>query len=162
MKKILALTLTVALIGGLFTSAVAHQGRGGRRGGGYGQGRCWQDDVDRERGPSGEPGEWRGRGYGRGECGSLGNCGERRDCDGPGDCIGRRNIRGVEGGVESAEEASAAVARRLERRGNPNLKVGKVSEAGRDFEVEIVTQDGSLANKVFVEKNTGRIIPAYR
>ena len=50
----------------------------------------------------------------------------------------------------------------LERRNNPNLQVGKVTEAGRDFEVEIVTKDGSLANKLFVEKRTGRIIPAYR
>ena len=43
-----------------------------------------------------------------------------------------------------------------------NLKVGKVTEAGRDFMVEIVTQDGSLANKVYVEKRTGRVVPAYR
>jgi hypothetical protein len=42
------------------------------------------------------------------------------------------------------------------------LKVGKVTETGRDFEVEIVTQDGSLANKLYVEKNSGRIVPAYK
>lgn len=142
MKKILAFTLTVALIGGLFTYASAYQGRGG-----FGQGRCWQDDGDRDRGASGE---WRGRGYGRG------------NCDGPGNCYGKGDVEGVEGDVDSAEGASAVVAKRLERRGNPNLKVGKVSETGRDFEVEIVTQDGSLANKVFVEKRTGRIFPAYR
>jgi hypothetical protein len=150
MKKILVLTLTVALIGGLFTYAAANQGRGGRWGGSYGQGRCWQDDGDRDKGAYGEPGERRGRGYGRG------------DCEGSGNCSGRRGIEGVEGDVDNAEKASAVVARRLERRGNPNLKVGKVSETGRDFEVEIVTQDGSLANKVFVEKRTGRVFPAYR
>ena len=48
------------------------------------------------------------------------------------------------------------------RTGNPNLKIGKVTEAGRDYEIEIVTQDGSLANKVFVEKSSGRVISAYR
>ena len=146
MKKILALTLTVALIGGLFTSAVAHQGRGGR-GGGYGEGRCWQNDGDRSWGSYGERDR---RGHGRGSC------------DGPGNCYGRQEIEGAGGEIESAEEASKAVAERLARRGNPNLKVGTVAEAGRDFEVEIVTQDGSLANKVYVEKRTGRIFPAYR
>ena len=63
--------------------------------------------------------------------------------------------------MDKAETAAEIVAGRLEDTGNPNLKVGKVTEAGRDFEVEIVTKDGSLANKVFVEKATGRIIPAF-
>ena len=88
--------------------------------------------------------------------------GEGGDCDGPGACRedGERGRRF--GKVESAEAATEIVTSLLERRGNPNLKVGKVTEAGRDYEVEIVTQDGSLANKVFVEKKTGRMIPAYR
>jgi hypothetical protein len=78
---------------------------------------------------------------------------------GPGNC---RNLRESFGEVEDAEAAAAIVGELLEQRQNPYLQVGKVTETGRDFEVEIVTKDGSLANKLFVEKRTGRIIPAYR
>jgi hypothetical protein len=63
--------------------------------------------------------------------------------------------------LDTPEAAAEIVANRLESGGNPNLKVGKVTEVGRDFEVEIVTKDGSLANKVLVEKSTGRILSAY-
>lgn len=155
MKRILAITLTVALVGGLFTYAAAH-GRGGRWGGGNGQGQCWQDSDEngKDRGPDGEYGERRGRGFGRGDCDGP--------CRGDGPRSSRRDIEGVEGEIDSAEEASAVVGWFLEKRRNPNLKIGKVTEAGRDYEVEIVTQDGSLANKLYVEKNSGRIIPAYK
>jgi hypothetical protein len=155
MKRILAITLTVALVGGLFTYAAAH-GRGGRWGGGNGQGQCWQDSDEngRGKGSAGEYGERRGRGYGRGDCDGP--------CRGDGPRFSRRDIEGVEGEIDNAEEATAVVGWFLEKRRNPNLKVGKVTETGRDYEVEIVTQDGSLANKLYVEKNSGRIFPAYK
>jgi len=138
MKKALAVTLTAVLVGGLFTYAAAHQGQGR----GSGPGSCWEDGGNRRcDGDLRERGDRGGRGFGPGNC---------------------RNFQDSSGEVEDAEAATAIVESMLERRSNPNLQVGKVTEAGRDFEVEIVTRDGSLANKLFVEKRTGRIVPAYR
>jgi hypothetical protein len=146
MKKIMAAAMAMALVGGLYTYAAAGPGRGG----GYGQGRCWQDGGEQGWNRSDDAGEWRGRGQGRGDCG------------GPGYRTRGKGIEGVEGEIGSGEEASAVVNGLLERRGNPYLKVGTVTESGRDYEVEIVTREGSLANKVYVEKQTGRIIPAFK
>ena len=102
----------------------------------YGRGRhMYNKDFDNR--------DNRGRGYGPGYC--------RNNSD---------NARAF-GEVDKAEAAAEIVADRLEAAGNPNLKVGKVTEVGRDFEVEIVTKDGGLANKVLVEKSTGRILSAY-
>ena len=144
MKKAMAATLTAVLVGGLFTYAAAHQGEGRGKGWarGGGPGACWdtRGASCRETEPR-ELGEWRGRGFGPGNC---------------------RSPRDSFGEVENPEAAAAIVQELLEGRRNPNLQVGKVTETGRDFEVEIVTKDGSLANKLFVEKRSGRIIPAYR
>ena len=143
MKKALAVTLTAVLVGGLFSYAAAHQSQGRGWGRGHGPGSCPEDgrgsclDSD-ARGK----GDFRGQGFGPGNCRNT-----------TGDSFGQ---------VEDAEAATALVESLLARRQNPNLQVGKVTEAGRDFEVEIVTKDGSLANKLFVEKRSGRIIPAYR
>jgi len=142
MKKVLAVMMAFAFVAGIYSFASAHQGQGRGWGKGNGPGSCWED-----RGSRGPEGEFGGQGRRGG-----------RDC-GPGNC---RNFQDEAGEVESAEAAAVIVGSMLERRGNPNLKVGAVAEAGRDFEVEIVTKDGSLANKLFVEKRTGRIIPAYR
>jgi hypothetical protein len=142
MKKTLAVMAAFALVAGIYGYASAHQGQGRGWGKGNGPGSCWEDRGSR------------GWGDDSREQGRRGG----RDC-GPGNC---RNLEVSAGEVENAEAAAAIVETMLERRSNPNLKVGAVTEAGRDFEVEIVTKDGSLANKLFVEKRTGRIIPAYR
>ena len=42
---------------------------------------------------------------------------------------------------------------------NPNLKLGKIREKETAFEVEIVTKDGSLVNRIFVDKRTGMMVP---
>jgi hypothetical protein len=41
------------------------------------------------------------------------------------------------------------------RIGNPNLKLGEVTETGTAFEGKIVTKDGSLVEKLVVDKSTG-------
>ena len=42
--------------------------------------------------------------------------------------------------------------------GNPNLKVGKITEKDADTIVaEIVTKDGSLVRKIDVDRHTGRM-----
>jgi len=44
---------------------------------------------------------------------------------------------------------------------NPNLKVGKIKEKEDTFEVEILTKDNSLVDKVIVDKFTGWMRSAY-
>jgi hypothetical protein len=44
---------------------------------------------------------------------------------------------------------------------NPNLKLGKIKEVDEGFEAEIVTKDGSLVDKVFVDKYTGGMQSMY-
>ena len=45
-------------------------------------------------------------------------------------------------------------------RGNPYIKVGKLTEKSEGFEVEIVTRKGGeLVNRLLVEKETGRVFP---
>jgi hypothetical protein len=38
---------------------------------------------------------------------------------------------------------------------NPNLKLGEVVEKGELFEVTVTTKDGSLVEKVELNRNTG-------
>ncbi len=45
--------------------------------------------------------------------------------------------------------------------GNPNLKAGKVSEREGAYEVEVLTKNGSLVDKVQVNKQTGWFRSAY-
>ena len=44
---------------------------------------------------------------------------------------------------------------------NPNLKLGKIKDAGNTFEAEIVTKDNSLVDKIVVDKMTGWMRSAY-
>ena len=53
------------------------------------------------------------------------------------------------------EQATALVQNRLTRIGNPNLKVGNVTEKDGIFDVEIVTKDNSLVEKAQINKQTG-------
>jgi len=59
------------------------------------------------------------------------------------------------------EQATALVQNRLTRSGNPNLKIGNVTEKDGLFEVEIVTKDNSLVEKVQINKQTGRTQRAF-
>jgi hypothetical protein len=53
----------------------------------------------------------------------------------------------------SADQAKAMVEQYIS--GNPNLKTGKVTEKNGAYEVDIVTKDGSLVDKIQVNKQTG-------
>ncbi|VBB45480.1 conserved exported hypothetical protein [uncultured Desulfatiglans sp.] len=44
---------------------------------------------------------------------------------------------------------------------NPNLKMGQITEKDDTYEVDIETKDGSLADKVLVDKYTGQMRSAY-
>ena len=58
-------------------------------------------------------------------------------------------------------QAKELVENYLRATRNPNLKLGKIEDKGNAFEANIVTKDGSLVNKVMVDKNTGWMQPAY-
>jgi hypothetical protein len=139
MKKTLAIAVAVVLVGGLASFASARGGWGGGH-------MTWdRDNSEYGRGQHMNDRDFAGRGRGYG----------------PGYCRNSTDRTLAYGEVDKAETAAEIVADRLKNGRNPNLKVGKVTEVGRDFEVEIVTEDGSLANKVLVEKSTGRILSAY-
>jgi hypothetical protein len=56
--------------------------------------------------------------------------------------------------------ARAVVENYLQSTRNPNLKLGKITEQDDAFEAEIVTKDGSLVDKLLVDKSTGYMHPA--
>jgi hypothetical protein len=45
--------------------------------------------------------------------------------------------------------------------GNPNLKIGKVTEEDNYFMATVVTQDGSLVEKLMIDKETGWMKKQY-
>jgi hypothetical protein len=71
--------------------------------------------------------------------------------------------QGQQGKPVTAEQAKTLVENYVKSMNNPNLKVGKVAEEkDKDYFVaEILTKDGSLADKIQVNKNTGWFRSAY-
>jgi hypothetical protein len=53
----------------------------------------------------------------------------------------------------TADQARAMVEQHISA--NPNLKAGKVGEKDGNYVVDIVTKDGSLVDKIQVNKQTG-------
>ena len=49
----------------------------------------------------------------------------------------------------------------IERKQNPNLKLGEIKDQGTFFEAQVLTKDNSLVEKLIVDKNTGRMRTAY-
>jgi hypothetical protein len=70
---------------------------------------------------------------------------------------------------ERATSTILAVARsgirqvqdRLKSSRNLNLKLGKIKDAGKSFEAEILKKKNDLADKAFIDIGTGRIWSAY-
>jgi hypothetical protein len=61
----------------------------------------------------------------------------------------------------SAEDVQHMLGHRLAMTGNPNIKLGTVSEKDDDTIVaEIVTQEGSLVQRLEVDRHTGWTRPA--
>ena len=59
------------------------------------------------------------------------------------------------------KDAQQIVENYLRATRNPNLKLGKIIEKGTYFEAEILTKEGSLADKVAVDKSTGWMRSIY-
>lgn len=49
----------------------------------------------------------------------------------------------------------------LERKHNPNLKLGEIKDEGTFFEAPILTKDNSWVENLIVDKDTGRMRIAY-
>jgi uncharacterized protein YpmB len=60
------------------------------------------------------------------------------------------------------DDARAMVENYLRTLKNPNLKIGKIKQSRNAFEVDIVTKDGSLVDKIDVSKNTGYMHSIYQ
>ncbi len=59
------------------------------------------------------------------------------------------------------DQAKVLVENYLTTIGNPNLKSGKITDKDKYFEAEIVTKDGSLVDKLMVDKQTGWMKSVY-
>jgi len=59
------------------------------------------------------------------------------------------------------DQAKQEVENYLSATRDPNLKMGKIEDKGYDYEVNIETKDGSLVNKILVNKDTGWMRSAY-
>lgn len=79
---------------------------------------------------------------------------------GPGPGYNSRNYN-RNGEAITLDQARTLVQNRLTAIGNPNLKEGKSTDKGKYFEVEVVTKDGSLVDKLTVEKQSGWMRSAY-
>ena len=58
-------------------------------------------------------------------------------------------------------QAKKEVENYLSSMRNPNLKLGKIEEKGNGYQINIETKDGSLVDKILVDKNTGWMRSAY-
>jgi Rubrerythrin len=83
--------------------------------------------------------------------------------DGYGNGMGRRYRRQSPATGESidAKGAEAMMKDYLKSTRNPNLKLGKIKDAGESFETEILTQKNDLVDRILIDKKTGYIRSAY-
>jgi hypothetical protein len=59
------------------------------------------------------------------------------------------------------EQAKVLLDRCIASSGNPNIKLGEIMESGDYFKAEIITNDGSLADMLLVDKRTSWIKSAF-
>jgi hypothetical protein len=59
------------------------------------------------------------------------------------------------------KDAEALVGNFLKSTNNPNLKLGNIQDEGTAFEVDIVTKNNSLVDKILVDKRTGWMRSVY-
>jgi hypothetical protein len=59
------------------------------------------------------------------------------------------------------DDAEALVENYLRSTRNPNLKLGNIEDKGNAFEAEIQTKEGSLVDKVVIDKMTGWMRSVY-
>ncbi|MDH3228742.1 MAG: hypothetical protein OEN55_03005 [Alphaproteobacteria bacterium] len=135
-----------ALAAAAGTPALSH-GMGGQGGPGYGPGYGMMGGMmGPGAGYGGMMGPGHGHGFGNGAGAGFGPCGQAAAASGE-----DIDVDGV----------TARMERWLAVQGNDRLKLGKVEQLDDDtITVEIVTVDGSLVQKLAVDRHTGRTQPA--
>ena len=101
---------------------------------------------------------WQGQGMGRGMMQGRG-MGRHPRCENWG-----RGQSGPSGTQQQMEPLSKSAAHELVRNyvaGNPNLQVGELSDQDEAYEATIVTREGSLVEKLLIDKQTGWMKRAY-
>jgi hypothetical protein len=160
MKKTLLLaTMTILVLGLGFGVAYAHMGSG------YGYGPSPQQDynygpycgINSGSGYGMGPGMM-GRGYGYGMGPGMMGPGYGYGY-GPQYRYGQQNPQLSK--PLSENQAKQEVENYLSSTRNPNLKMGKIEDKGNDYQVNVETKDGSLVNKILVNKDTGWMRSAY-
>jgi hypothetical protein len=75
----------------------------------------------------------------------------------------RENLQHMSRHMGSLEEKDAQkiVENYIQSTRNPNLKAGKIEDAGNAFKAQIVTRDNSLVEEVLIDKRSGYMRPAY-
>jgi hypothetical protein len=110
--------------------------------------------VSAQQDPSQEKGEWfcpGGRGFGRmsgtPQCQfSQGRCPRGQ---------GPRGIRANSGEPINKDQAARLLDNYISRTGNANLKAGEIVEKGQYFEASVMKTDGSPAERMEIDKNSG-------
>ena len=74
---------------------------------------------------------------------------------------GRQYMGAQQGKPMNIDQAKGLVEHYLQMRGNPNLKLGKISDNKDYFVAEITTKDGSLVDKFQIDKYRGWFRSVY-
>ena len=120
---------------------------GGMMGGMMGPGAGYNGQRGFGPGHMGMMGPGYGQGFGKGAGFGFGPCGQA--------------AAATTGEDIDVDDVTARMERWLAIQGNDRLKLGKVEQVDDDtITVEIVTVDGSLVNKLAVDRHTGRTQPA--
>lgn len=121
-----------------------------RMGHGYGYSRGWGMGPGMMGGYNGYDSD-RGWGMGPGMMGSYYGYGHGRGY--------RRHLS--TGKLISAKEAENMMKDYLKSSRNPNLKLGKMKDVGKAYEVEVLTKKNDLVDKIQIDKATGYIRSIY-
>ena len=66
------------------------------------------------------------------------------------------------GQAVTQDQAKQLVEYSIRNSKNPNLKLGDISDKGDFYEADVVTREGSLVDKIQVNKKTGYFRSAYQ
>jgi len=169
MKKIILLLFATVFIGVALYSVEGNAQMGQGYGPGYGMG---PGMMGQGYGPGygmgpGMMGQGYGPGYGMGP-GTIGQgYGMGSGMMGPGYGYGQqygpqygRQYQQSQNPLDK-NQAKQQVENYLSSMRNPNLKLGKIEEKGNNYQVNIETKEGSLVDKILVDKNTGWMRSVY-
>lgn len=155
MKKILLLLVATVFIGFTLYSVEGYAQMGRGYGSGYGMGSGMMGQGYNSGYSMGQGMMGSGNGMGQGMMGSGNGYGQQY-----GPQYGRQYQQPRQTPLDR-NQAKQEVANYLRSRKNPNLQLGKIEEKGNGYQINIVTKDGSLVDKILVDKNTGRMRSTY-